>query len=267
MVQLSAATAANDDIWTKLRREAAAAIVREPALETLLHAVVLDQRDMAAALGAMLGRKIGNQDISAAGIAEIYEEVSRLDGHIITSAMRDMEAWACRDPAVQSYLQPFLFFKGFAALQTYRLAHSLWQQGRFDLAYHLQSRSSEIFQVDIHPAAVIGSGIFIDHATGIVIGETSVVGDDVSMLQDVTLGGNGKDRGDRHPKIGRGVLIGAGAKILGNINIGEEARIAAGSVVLQDVQPHVTVAGIPAKAVREAAPPHPAECMDHSFNI
>lgn len=267
MKQANVIMAANDDIWTELRQEAAQAAGREPALQSLLHAAILDQHDIGAALAHLLGRRLGGQDLPPADLAALYQDACQDDNRLVAYAMRDIQAWMSRDPACRSYLQPFLFFKGFAALQCHRLAHWLWRQERQHLAYHLQSRSAEIFQVDIHPAAELGSGIFLDHATGIVIGETSVIGDDVSMLQSVTLGGNGKERGDRHPKIARGVLIGAGAKILGNINVGEEARIAAGSVVLQDVPAHVTVAGVPARPVGEAAPPHPAECMDHSFTI
>jgi serine O-acetyltransferase len=159
-----------------------------------------------------------------------------------------------------------LYFKGFHAIQTHRLAHWLWEKGRKDFALYLQSRSSAVFQTDINPAAHIGRGIFLDHATGLVVGETAVVEDDVSMLQDVTLGGTGKEDGDRHPKIRRGVLIGAGAKILGNIEVGECARIAAGSVVLKSVPPHMTVAGVPARVVGEAGCAEPARAMDQMLH-
>jgi serine O-acetyltransferase len=179
--------------------------------------------------------------------------------------VQDLRAVRERDPACRSYLQPFLYFKGFVALEASRVAHSLWKQGREILAFHLQNRISEILQVDIHPAACLGLGLFLDHATGIVIGETTVIGDRVSILQSVTLGGNGKERGNRHPKIGRGVLISVGAKILGNIRVGEEARIAAGSVVLNDVPAHTTVAGVPARIVRGPACIEPAMAMDHFF--
>ena len=173
-----------------------------------------------------------------------------------------MAAVTERDPACMRLIEPVLYFKGFHAIQTHRLAHWLWNSGRKDFALYLQSRSSEVFQTDIHPAAVMGKGIFLDHATGLVVGSTSVIGDDVSMLQDVTLGGTGKERGDRHPKIRRGVLIGAGAKILGNIEIGACSRIAAGSVVLQAVPRNSTVAGVPAKVVGTAGCAEPARSMD-----
>ena len=168
-----------------------------------------------------------------------------------------------RDPACHRYLQPLLFFKGFQAVQAYRLGHWLWLNGHKNLAYQVQMRVSEVFGVDIHPAARIGRGIMIDHAHSIVIGETAVVGDNVSMLHSVTLGGTGKEDGDRHPKIGDGVLIGAGAKVLGNIRIGSCSRIAAGSVVLEDVPACKTVAGVPARIVGEAGCAQPAIEMDH----
>jgi serine O-acetyltransferase len=170
-----------------------------------------------------------------------------------------------RDPACKGYLQPFLFFKGYLAVQTHRVAHVLWKSGRETLAFYLQSRASELFQVDIHPAARMGSGLFVDHGTGIVIGETAVVGDDVSMLHGVTLGGTGAERGDRHPKIGRGVLLGAGAKVLGNIEIGEYAKIASGSVVLKPVPANCTAAGVPARLVACPTCAEPARSMDHTL--
>jgi serine O-acetyltransferase len=170
-----------------------------------------------------------------------------------------------RDPACKGYVQPFLFFKGFQSLQTQRIAHWLWGQGRETMAFYLQSRMSEIFQVDIHPATRIGSGVFIDHGTGIVIGETAVIGDDVSLLQGVTLGGTGAERGDRHPKIGRGVLLGAGAKVLGNIQIGDFAKVASGSVVLKPVPAHCTAAGVPARLVNCPTGDEPARSMDHTL--
>jgi serine O-acetyltransferase len=177
----------------------------------------------------------------------------------------DLQAVFERDPACKGYLQPFLYFKGFQALQTHRVAHWLWTQGRETLAHHFQSRMSELFQVDIHPAARLGSGVFLDHGTGIVIGETAVVGDDVSMLHAVTLGGTGAQRGDRHPKIGRGVLLGAGAKVLGAIEIGDYAKIASGSVVLRTVPPYCTAAGVPARLVNCPSGQQPARTMDHTL--
>jgi serine O-acetyltransferase len=172
-----------------------------------------------------------------------------------------------RDPAARGVAQPFLYYKGFHALEAYRVAHWLWSNGRNPLALHLQNRISEVLAVDIHPAARIGKGILIDHATSVIIGETAVVGDDVSMLHEVTLGGTGKESGDRHPKVGSGVLIGAGAKILGNIIIGEGSKIAAGSVVLKEVPPHATVAGIPARVVGKLMAVIPSHVMDQTVDF
>jgi serine O-acetyltransferase len=196
---------------------------------------------------------------------EIVEEAFASDPSLVTSAEADLRAVFERDPACKGYVQPFLFFKGFQALQTYRVAHWLFGQGRETLAFYLQSRCSELFQVDIHPGAVIGSGVFIDHGTGIVIGETAVVSDEVSMLHGVTLGGTGAERGDRHPKIGRGVLLGAGAKVLGNILVGDYAKVASGSVVLKPVPAHCTAAGVPARLVNCPTGEEPARTMDHTL--
>jgi serine O-acetyltransferase len=184
---------------------------------------------------------------------------------MIAKAEADLRAVFERDPACKGYLQPFLYFKGFLALQTYRVGHWLYANGRQPLAHYLQSRVSELFQVDINPAATIGSGVFFDHGTGIVIGETAVVGDDVSMLHGVTLGGTGAQRGDRHPKVGKGVLLGANASVLGNISIGDYAKIASGSVVLKDVPANCTAAGVPARLVNCPTCEEPARTMDHTL--
>jgi serine O-acetyltransferase len=252
-------------IWQKLRFDAREAADREPALASYLSATVLNHHKFADALCYQLAQKAGGPDMSALQVREICEDAYRQDPAIVAAAERDMQAVLDRDPATRSTLQPFLFFKGFLALQTHRVAHWLWGQGRETLAFFLQSRSSELYGVDIHPAVPIGSGVFIDHATGIVIGETARVGDDVSMLQSVTLGGTGKEFTDRHPKIGRGVLLGAGAKVLGNITIGDEARVGSGSVVLSDVPPRCSVAGVPAKPVGGACM-KPSETMDQKFD-
>jgi serine O-acetyltransferase len=251
-------------VWDALREEAAAAAAAEPSLASLLHAAVLAHDDLGRALSYQLGRKLGDHELSAMTIREVCE--SSLCGQQVAEvAEADLRAVFERDPACKGYLQPFLFFKGFHALQTHRVAHCLWKQGRETLAFYLQSRMSELFQVDIHPAARFGKGIFIDHGTGIVIGETAVVGDDVSMLHGVTLGGTGATRGDRHPKIGKGVLLGAGAKVLGPIQIGDYAKVASGSVVLKPVPAHCTVAGVPAKVVNVDASSQPARSMDHTL--
>ena len=249
-------------VWQKLRFDARQAAEQEPALSSYLAATVLNHETFAEALCYQLAQKAGGPDMSALAVREICEEAYKSDPSIVAAAERDLQAVLERDPATRSTLQPFLFFKGFLALQTHRTAHWLWGQGRETLAFFFQSRMSELYSVDIHPAAPIGSGVFIDHATGIVIGETARVGNDVSMLHGVTLGGTGKVYTDRHPKIGNGVMIGAGAKILGNLHVGECSRIAAGSVVLNDVPRCSTVAGVPAKVVGEAGSAQPSLTMD-----
>jgi serine O-acetyltransferase len=236
-------------VWSQLRVEAIAAAAEEPLLASYLHASILHHDRIEDALSYHLAQKLGHGDLPALQLREVIREAHVSDPQLAAQAARDMRVVRERDPACRTYLQPFLYFKGYGGLQSYRIAHWLWRHEREILAYHLQSRVSELFAVDIHPAASIGSGVFIDHAHGIVIGETAVVEDDVSMLHSVTLGGTGNESGDRHPKIRRGVMIGAGAKVLGNIEIGEDARIAAGSVVLEDVAPRCTVAGVPAKPI------------------
>ena len=252
-------------VWLALRDEAEQAARSEPALASLLNAVILRHGDLSSALSYQLARKLGDQELRAMSLREVAEEAFAADPAIIQATIADLIAVYERDPACKGYLQPFLYFKGFLALQTYRVAHWLWTQGREPMALYLQSRISELAQVDIHPAAVLGSGIFFDHGTGIVIGETAVVGDDVSMLHGVTLGGTGAQRGDRHPKIGKGVLLGAGAKVLGNIEIGDYAKIASGSVVLRAVPPGCTAAGVPARIMNCPTCEEPARSMDHTL--
>ncbi len=253
-------------VWQRLRFDAQQAAQLEPALASYLSATVLNHDSFAEALSYHLAQKAGGPDMNALAIREICADAFRLDPTIVDAAERDLQAVLDRDPATRSTLQPFLFFKGFLALQTHRVGHWLWGQGRETLAFFLQSRKSELYAVDIHPAAPIGSGVFMDHATGIVIGETARVGDDVSMLHGVTLGGTGKVFTDRHPKIGNGVLLGAGSKVLGNIKIGDEARVGSGSVVLSDVPPRCSVAGVPAKPVGGACM-KPAHTMDQKFDM
>jgi serine O-acetyltransferase len=224
--------AATPPVWAALRNEAEHLAAAEPSLASLLNAVILRHGDIARALSYQLARKLSDQELRAMSLRETCEEAYAADPSIVVAAEADLRAVFERDPACKGYVQPFLFFKGFLALQTHRVAHWLWGQGREAMAFYLQSRSSELFQVDIHPAAPIGKGAFFDHGTGIVIGETAVVGEDVSMLHGVTLGGTSADRIDRHPKIGRGVLLAAGAKVIGNITVGDYAKVAAGAVVL-----------------------------------
>ncbi|MDP1629834.1 MAG: serine O-acetyltransferase [Caulobacter sp.] len=252
-------------VWAALRNEAERAVRNEPTLGSLLNAVVLSHGTMAEALSFQMARKVGDLELSPMSVREIFQEAYEADPALVDAAEADLKAVFERDPACKGYVQPFLFFKGFQALQTYRVSHWLWTHSRDTLAFYLQSRISEVFQVDIHPAAKIGQGIFFDHGTGIVIGETATVGDDVSMLHGVTLGGTGAERGDRHPKIGKGVLLGAGAKVLGNIHVGDYAKVASGSVVLKDVPPHCTAAGVPARLVNCPTCDEPARTMDHTL--
>src|SRR5687767_11666007 len=218
--------AAAPPVWAALRNEAERAAKEEPALASLLNAVVLSHDNLGDALSYQLARRLGDQELRAMSLRGLAAAAYAADPSIVATAEEDLKAVFERDPACKGYVQPFLFFKGFQALQAQRVAHWLWSEGRETIAFFLQSRMSEIFQVDIHPATRIGSGVFIDHGTGIVIGETAVIGDGVSMLQGVTLGGTGKERGDRHPKVGKGVLLGANAIVLGNITIGDYAKVA-----------------------------------------
>ncbi len=252
-----------DPVWHQIRLEAEALAADEPFMASLAHSVVLHHNTLENALSYRLAQKLSSPEMSPLLLREMADSAYARDQKMGAAARADIMAVYDRDPACNRMLQPLIYFKGFLAIQSYRLAHHLWETGRKDIALFLQMRSSECFGVDIHPGAKLGQGIMIDHAHSIVIGETAVVGDDVSMLHSVTLGGTGKDGGERHPKIGAGVLIGAGAKVLGNIRVGNCARIAAGSVVLQDVPPRKTVAGVPARIVGEAGCDRPSHAMDH----
>lgn len=258
--------AAFDPVWTRIADEARAAIVDEPLLGGVIHSGILHHATLERALAFRFSLKLASGEMPEQMLREIADTAHTAAPALGEAARADIVAIFDRDPACHRYLQPLLFFKGFQAVQAYRIGHWLWQQGRKDLAYFIQSRVSEVFGVDIHPAARLGKGIMIDHAHSIVIGETAVVGDNVSMLHSVTLGGTGKEDEDRHPKIGDGVLIGAGAKVLGNIRVGNCSRIAAGSVVLQEVPPCVTVAGVPARVVGEAGCAQPAINMDQRLD-
>lgn len=251
-----------DPIWSRVRREAEVLIGNEPSLAGFVLASVLNQSGFEQAVTHRIAARLGHAAMSGDLIAQTFDEALAADQSLGAAIRADIAAVLDRDPACDRFIEPLLYFKGFHALQTHRLAHWLWSHGRVDFALYLQSRSSEVFQTDIHPAAKFGKGIFLDHATGLVVGATTVVDDDVSMLQDVTLGGTGKETGDRHPKIRRGVMIGAGAKILGNIEIGQCARIAAGSVVLNPVPRNSTVAGVPARVVGSAGCAEPSRTMD-----
>ncbi|MCL4154357.1 UNVERIFIED_CONTAM: hypothetical protein GTU68_001393 [Idotea baltica] len=251
--------------WIRLRFEATAAAADEPTLSSYLNSAILAHDTLCQALSFHLAEKLAGPEMGAQRVRQILSDAYDADDTLVQAAEADMRAVQQRDPACRGMLQPFLFFKGFLALQTHRIAHVLWGQGRETLAFHFQSRASELFGVDIHPAARIGTGVMLDHATNITIGETAVVGDGCSLLHGVTLGGTGKEVGDRHPKIGRGVLLSVGASVLGNIEIGEQAKIAAGSVVLKDVPAFCTAAGVPAKLVGCPSCCEPAETMDQGI--
>ncbi len=251
-----------DPIWTTIRQEAELALQEEPLLGGLIHATILHHKSFESALCYRLASKLNSLEMSAQLLREIAAEAYEADPHLAEAARADLAATVERDPACHRFMQPLLYFKGFQAVQAYRVGHWLWQEGRHDLAYFIQMRVSEVFGVDIHPGARIGQGIMIDHAHSIVIGETAVVGDNVSLLHSVTLGGTGKEDEERHPKIGNGVLIGAGAKVLGNIRVGDCSRIAAGSVVLEEVPACKTVAGVPARIVGEAGCDQPSVSME-----
>ena len=252
-------------VWQKLRDEAEHVIKKEPLLASYVYACVLNHESLESALSFILANKLSDDVMPAVTVRELFEGAFQTSPDIIEYAAADIKAVFERDAATCSYLPVILYLKGFQAIQVHRLAHFLWSTDRQELAMFIQSRNSEVFGVDIHPACTMGKGIMLDHATGIVIGETSVIEDNVSILQQVTLGGTGNEQGDRHPKIKSGVLIAAGAKVLGNITIGESAKIGAGSVVLQDVEPHTTVVGVPAHTVGKPCEQSPAQTMDQNF--
>ncbi len=253
----------DDAIWEAIRRTTQEAVEREAELASFLHATVLKHQTLEDALSFHLAQKLDGNTMPALLLREIIEEAHASDADLGCAVRADLVAVYERDSACSDFATPFLFFKGFHALQSYRVAHWLWRRGRVPLALFLQNRISCEFGVDIHPAARLGKGILLDHATGLVIGETAVVGDAVSLMQSVTLGGTGKESGDRHPKVGNGVLISAGAKVLGNIRVGDGAQVGAGSVVLKDVPPHTLVSGIPARVVGKPSAAQPALTMDH----
>lgn len=251
-----------DPVWEAVRAGARQILDSEPSLANLVLSNVLNHESFEDALAHRLAARLDHEEVSADMIRQAFAETLRDNPGIGEAARVDLAATLERDPACHRAVEPLLYFKGYQAIQTHRFAHAMHGAGRRDFALYLQSRSSQVFQTDINPAVPMGKGIMLDHGTGLVIGETAVVGDNVSMLQNVTLGGTGKSDEDRHPKIGNGVLIGAGAKVLGNIRIGDCSRIGAGSVVLKEVPPRVTVAGVPAKVIGEAGCAQPALVMD-----
>jgi len=256
-------TAASTPIWDIIRREVEEEVKNEPLLAKFLEETILGHDSLVKALRFHLAQKLSCQVLSYKHFESIIIEAYSQIDDIEAIVKADIEAIIKRDPATVYYYEPLLFFKGFHALEVYRVAHWLWLAKRKTIAYFLQNRISEAFAVDIHPAATIGRGVFIDHATGVVVGETAVIEDNVSLLHSVTLGGTGKESGDRHPKVRQGVLIGAGAKILGNVDIGAGAKIGAGSVVLQNIPPRTTAAGVPARVLGKVSVPEPALEMNH----
>jgi serine O-acetyltransferase len=255
-----------DPIWARIRDEAEQAAADEPALASFIFAMVLSHDRLEESVCHRLAHRLNHRDVDADLLRRTFDRVCHENARLAEDFRADLAAVFDRDPACNRMIEPLLYFKGFHALETHRFAHSLWQTGQRDLAFYLQSQSSRIFGVDIHPAANIGRGIMFDHASGIVIGETASIGDNSSLLHAVTLGGSGKEGGNRHPKIGCGVMIGAGASVLGNIKVGNCARIAAGSVVLKDVPPNTTVAGVPARVVGPAGCDEPGRAMDQMLS-
>jgi len=260
--KISAQLQAVDPVWEAVRAGARQVLEHEPFLANLVLSTVLNHDTLEEALAHRLATRLDHEDVSADMIRQGFAETLRDHPEIGQAARVDLAATLERDPACHRAIEPLLYFKGYQAIQTHRFAHAMHKSGRRDFALYLQSRASQVFQVDINPAVPIGKGIMLDHGTGLVIGETAIVGDNVSLLQNVTLGGTGKADQDRHPKIGNGVLIGAGAKVLGNIKVGDCSRVGAGSVVLKEVPPRTTVAGVPAKVIGEAGCAQPALVMD-----
>ncbi|MGI9371647.1 MAG: serine O-acetyltransferase [Hyphomicrobiales bacterium] len=251
-----------DPVWKRVREEAEAILSDDPSLGGFIYSSILNHSTFEKAVCWRIAQRLHHVDVPGELIIQAFQDALEADPTIGAMIRADIIATEDRDPACHRFIDPVLYFKGFQAVQAYRMAHQLWKMGRKDFALYIQSRVSLTFSIDIHPAAKIGRGIMIDHAHSIVIGETAIVGDNVSMLHSVTLGGTGKDDGDRHPKIGAGVLIGAGASVLGNITVGECSRIAAGSVVLHSVPNNRTVAGVPAKVVGFAGCSEPSRSMD-----
>lgn len=270
--EMQSANPCTETLWQQISEEVSAMAAAEPLLASFLHNTVLSHATLASALSFHLANKLHSDFTPALMLREVFDEALTRQASIIDQLRCDIIATFERDSACQNFAIPLLYYKGFHALSAHRVAHWLWQQKRQTLALLLQNRISVVFGVDIHPAAQLGKGILLDHATGLVIGETAVVDDCVSILQSVTLGGTGKESGDRHPKIGRGVLLGPGVKILGNIHVGTGSKIVAASVVLKDVPAHSIVAGVPARVIGEVAAgangageAEPARKMDHGL--
>ena len=251
-----------DPIWDAIRDEAQAAIANDPSLGGFMCRTVLNHERLEDAVADRVAERLHHTDVPADTLRHEFGEAERATESWGVRLRVDIQTVLDRDPASHRHIEPLLFFKGFHAIQAQRLAHSLWGRGRRDMALYVQSRMSAVFQVDIHPATQMGSGVFLDHGTGIVIGETAIVEDRVSIMQGVTLGGTGKECGDRHPKVRSGVLVGANSTVLGNIEIGHCSKIAAGSVVTKPVPPNVTVAGVPARVIGETGCDEPSAAMN-----
>ena len=256
----------HDELWQTIRREAECDAKTEPLLASFLHATVLKHRSLERAVSLNLAQHLSSETLAAIHLREVIDEALTTEPAIGHALRADLAAVRDRDPACDKLTTPLLYYKGFMAIQSHRIGHWLWQNDRQALALFLQAQISLNFNVDIHPAARLGHGLMIDHATGVVIGETAIVGNDVSMLHGVTLGGTGKQSGARHPTIGNGVLIGASATVLGNVKVGDRAKIAAGSVVLKDVPSACTVAGVPAVPVAGKCVETPSYAMDHQLH-
>ncbi|EJF88767.1 serine O-acetyltransferase [Bartonella tamiae] len=252
-------------VWTQIKNEALSASQADPALSPFFQDAIHKHENLSQMIAGRVAARLWTRELSEERLFQIFVEQTNNIQDFEARLIADILAVYDRDPACHRMVEPVLYLKGFLAIQAHRFAHSLWHKGRKDLALFLQGRSSSVFQTDIHPAAVFGKGIFLDHATGFVVGETANIGNNVSILQDVTLGGTGKGSGDRHPKIRCGVLIGAGAKVLGNIEVGDCAKIAAGSVVLKPVPANATVAGVPAKMIGESYNEKPALSMNQNL--
>lgn len=251
--------------WERMLDEARACAEHEPALSKFYYDNVLAHDSLCVALAHYLSEKLHSKVISKLTLNEVFLDCNITAGAIYDAVWADLNAYVDRDPACTNFITPFLYYKGFLALQVYRYANKLWRQNRKPLARLLQHRVSQLFDVDIHPAANIGKGIMLDHATGIVIGETAVVGDNVSLLHGVTLGGVGTDGNKRHPTVGSGVMMSCGAKVLGDITIGDNVKIGGGSLVLDSVPSNSTVVGVPGRVVGRSVTDVPAISMDQNI--
>jgi len=254
-------------VWLLIIEEAKLSIAKEPLLSEFYQRTILDHSDLNSSLSYNLANQLSGSAIPPATVEKLILDVLKADPGITDSVSLDIIASFERDPACDKHLTPLLYFKGFQAMQLHRISHWYWCNGRAALALFLQSQVAEVFAVDIHPGARMGSGIMIDHATGLVVGETAIVGDNASILHSVTLGGSGRGEGGRHPEVGSGVMISAGAKIIGNIKIGDGVKVGAGSLVIESIPPHVTVVGVPAKIIGAPLEGTPSFDMNQNLDV